>query len=231
MKMFNMADVIGILFILIITFIGYKRGFVKTAFGMLSFIIAMALSVALYKNIAFQLAENTAMDEWIYHTIMGQEEENSEVEAEEVEEEIQEEETQKGNALQNMLANLPENIKEKFGLEELQEQTKEVIAEKVTEVSLYLISFIAIYALARIVLSILCFVLDKIMKIPLLKQLNEILGLLLGMLQGLLEIYLVLAIITFFSSVFDMEAFVAYIKASAIIGTLYENNFIISLLF
>ncbi len=231
--MFNFADFIGIILILITTFVGYKRGFVKTAFGMLSFIIAIILSVTLYKSVAMKLAENTGMDEWIYQAIVGQhDDENEEINKEEIyidNEEAEEDKSQ--NALQNALANLPDNIKEKFGLEEMQEEAKEVIAEKVTEIALYLVSFILIYVLTRITLAILCFVLDKIMKIPVLKQLNEVLGLLLGILQGLFEIYFVLAIITFLASVFDMEAFIAYIKASAIIGTLYENNFIISLLF
>ena len=223
--MFNIADLIVVLIVLITAFIGYKRGFVKTAFGMVSFLVAIILSFSLYKPVANILSEKTGMDEWIHEVIEGKVENNNEDESDG--KTIKEEE----RSIEEAIVNLPENIKEQFGLEEIKEQTKATIAEKVTLISLNLISFIGIYVISRIVLIVVCFILDKLMLIPVLKQINEIAGLVLGVLQGLVRTYLVLAVITFLTSIFSMDMIVAFINNSLITKILYENNFIIYLLF
>ena len=223
--MFNIADLIVVLIVLITAFIGYKRGFVKTAFGMVSFLVAIILSFSLYKPVANILSEKTGMDEWIHEVIEGKVENNNEDESDG--KTIKEEE----RSIEEAIVNLPENIKEQFGLEEIKEQTKATIAEKVTLISLNLISFIGIYVISRIVLIVVCFILDKLMLIPVLKQINEIAGLILGVLQGLVRTYLVLAVITFLTSIFSMDMIVAFINNSLITKILYENNFIIYLLF
>ena len=57
--MFNIADLIVIIIVGLTTFIGYKKGFVKTAFGMASFIVALFLAVTFYKPMANVLSEKT----------------------------------------------------------------------------------------------------------------------------------------------------------------------------
>lgn len=222
--MYYIADVIVLLIILIFGFVGYKRGFVKTAFGMASFFVAIILAFCLYKVAAYTLAERTEIDEWIYNTIAGK---------------VTQEETQTSNDLENKkesqsleeaVKNLPENMKEQLGLDEVKDQTKAIVAERVTEIALNIISFVGIYVVARIALAIVCFVLDKLMLLPVLKQVNEIMGLIIGIVQGLLGICMVLAIITFLTSICGMDAIIAYINNSVIAKFLYENNFIIYLL-
>ena len=222
--MYYIADVIVLLIILIFGFVGYKRGFVKTAFGMASFFVAIILAFCLYKVAAYTLAERTEIDEWIYNTIAGK---------------VTQEETQTSNDLENKkesqsleeaVKNLPENMKEQLGLDEVKDQTKAIVAERVTEIALNIISFVGIYVVARIALAIVCFVLDKLMLLPVLKQVNEIMGLIIGIVQGLLGICMVLAIITFLTSICGMDTIIAYINNSVIAKFLYENNFIIYLL-
>ncbi|MBR1373708.1 CvpA family protein [bacterium] len=223
--MFNIADLIVVLIVAAMAFLGYKRGFVKTAFGMLSFIAALVLAVCFYKVVAAKLTENTGIDEWIYQTISGETREGETESTEPVSEE------NANTSWRETFANLPDKIKEELGVEEAKTQARSAVAEKAVGIGMNLISFVGIYVVARIVLIIVCFVLDSVMKIPGLKQMNEILGLAIGVLQGVASVFIVLAIIMSLSSFFNMEWLLAYIKGSLITDLLYENNFVISFLF
>ncbi len=223
--MFNIVDLIVLIIIGVTTFIGYKRGFVKTAFGMLSFIVALALATSLYKPIASMLAERTGIDEWIFTTISGKVDEMENKSEETTEEEVKE------DSIQATFENLPEKIKEELGMEDLKNKAKASIAEKATEIAMNLISFVGIYVFARVLLAVACFALDLVMKIPVLKQANEILGLILGVLQGLFSVFVILAIIMALTSFLNLDWLLAYIKGSLITQVLYENNFVMWLLF
>lgn len=219
--MFNVADVIVILIVLIFGLLGYKKGFIKTAFGMASFFVAIVLAFSLYKPVVYTITMNTEIDEWIYNTIAGKVEEKDSVNVENKSD---------NTSISEAIKNLPENMKEQLGLDEIKNQAKVAIAERVTEIALNIIAFISVYIIARVLLAILCFVLDKLMLLPVLKQLNEILGLIIGLLRGVFGIFIVFSVITFLSSVFDMEVLNLYISNSLIAKFLYENNFIIYLL-
>ena len=67
--MFNLIDVIVILVVAISTFVGYKRGLVKTVVSLFSFAIAMAVALALYKPVAIILTEKTSIDDWVIERI------------------------------------------------------------------------------------------------------------------------------------------------------------------
>lgn len=223
--MYYIADIIVLLIILIFGFVGYKRGFVKTAFGMASFFVAIILAFCLYKAVAYTLAERTGIDEWIYNAIAGKASQEDNIETND-----EPESNNDNQSIEEAIKNLPENMKEQLGLDEMKDQTKAIVAEKVTEVALNIISFVGIYVVVRITLAIVCFVLDKLMLLPVLKQVNEIMGLIIGVVQGLLGTCVVLAIITFLTSVCSMDVIIACINNSVIARFLYENNFIIYLL-
>lgn len=232
--MFNLVDLITLLIIGIATFLGYKRGFVKTSFRMLSFIIAIILSLLLYKPVASYIREKTNLSEWIIQTITKNE--NAEQDEKEIINiEINEEEKKNGNnstvEIEETLINLPQNIKEYIGVDETINQAKEQIAQKIADTIINVMSLICVYLIIKLLLMIVCFVLDGIMQIPILKQINEVLGLILGVILGIIQVYTVLAVITFLSSFIQMPGLVAYIKSSLITSVLFEYNLIIALIF
>lgn len=218
--MFNIADLIVLLLVGVTTFIGYKRGFVKTAFGMLSFLIAVIIATTFYKLLATQLINNTKIDDWIYDTISQKIEDNT----------VDSNDRQLDDSI-FILENLPEKIKDELDIEGTKTRAKSFIAEKAVNIGMNLISFVIIYVVSRIGLIIACFALDLVAKLPVLKQANEILGLIFGAFQGLFSVFTALAIIMLLTSVLNMEWLLGYIKGSLIASILYENNFIIWLLF
>lgn len=235
--MFNVIDLIVLLIIAIAALLGYKRGFVKTSFRMLSFIIAIVISMLLYKPVASYIKESTNVSEWLVQTILGKDNkeelesvpENDDLTlAEDTSDVTKKEES---TNIENALESLPQNIKEYIGVNETINQAKEQVAEKIVDAIINVMSLVLIYVIVKLALSIVCFILDKIMQIPLLKQINEAFGLMLGLLLGIIQVYTVLAVITFLSSFIQMPELIAYTKASLITSVLFEYNLLIALIF
>lgn len=235
--MFNVIDLIVLLIIAIAALLGYKRGFVKTSFRMLSFIIAIVISMLLYKPVASYIKESTNVSEWLVQTILGKDnkEELESVPENDnltlVEDTSDVTKKEESTNIENALESLPQNIKEYIGVNETINQAKEQVAEKIVDAIINVMSLVLIYVIVKLALSIVCFILDKIMQIPLLKQINEAFGLMLGLLLGIIQVYTVLAVITFLSSFIQMPELIAYIKASLITSVLFEYNLLIALIF
>lgn len=243
--MFNVIDIIVILIILISVFLGYKKGFVRTAVSLLSFFVAIGLALLFYKPLAIILTENTTIDDWIIMNITSNHDDNENLtESRETDESgdvpmfieeasnlTEEKETNNLGLVISMLENLPATITDKLSLEEIKSDTKQEIAYKVSELIMNLLSLIIIYIVVKVTLIIAAFILDGIMKFPILKQLNEILGMGIGAVIGFIQIYVAFAVITFISSICDISVVIETIKLSAFAKILFENNVIISLLF
>lgn len=279
--MFNVIDIIVVVIILISAFLGYKKGFVKSAINLVSFFVAIGLALMFYKPLAVILTENTQIDDWVVEKIISSQDEENIQELEnggtignQQLENGNSESTTNTNAESNVdnanspnagnntnsengsnnenggndnnlntetaleennimtaIGNLPATLLESFNFEEIKENAKEEIAYKISELIMNLLSLIIIYIVVKITLAIAAFVLNGIMKFPVLKQLNEVLGLTFGGIMGVLQIYVVFAIITFISSICDISVAINMIKASAFASALFENNLIIHLLF
>ena len=104
-------------------------------------------------------------------------------------------------------------------------------ALKVSELSMNILSLIAIFVIVKVTLFVVSILLGGIMKLPVLKQMNEVLGLAFGAFMGFFEMYIAFAGITFISSVADISFVVDAIKASLIGASMFEHNLIINFLF
>lgn len=259
--MLNIIDIVVLLIILISVYSGYKKGFIKTVVSLLSFFIAIGLALMFYKPLAIILTENTTIDNWIVENITSAEFENTDFSdknnlssennfsgvnnfsgendfsnennyfAENNLSEEQQNDTYDLESILEMIGNLPTTVTENFELEELKENTKLEISYKISELIMNLLSLIIIYVIVKITLYIATFILDGIMRFPVLKQLNEVLGMVTGAVIGFIQIYVVFAVITFMSSICDISVVISAIKLSAFARVLFENNLIINLLF
>ena len=107
--MFNISDLIAIALVALAMFLGYKRGFVKTSFRVLSFILALILSLVLYKPVGNLIKKHTGVETWIVSVVTGTNKEKSKEEIEEVE--LEENKTEE-NEIEEGVKNLPQNIKD-----------------------------------------------------------------------------------------------------------------------
>ncbi|MBR6253757.1 MAG: CvpA family protein [Clostridia bacterium] len=227
--MFNLIDVILVGVVLIAGFIGYKVGFVKTVISFLSLFIALGLALLFYQPLSVILIENTEIDNWIEEKIMNYDTSGDTVVNEETT--IETTEKEEDNSITAILSNLPEMISENLNIESAKNSIKHEIAVKTSEMIMKLLSIIIIYVVVKVTLLIASIVLGGMMKLPVLKQLNEILGMSLGAVIGFLNMYLAFAIITFISSITDISVVIDAIKSSMIANAMFENNLIIRFLF
>ena len=142
-------DIFIILFILLCTFLGYKKGLVKTAIGILSFFIAIIVSVLLYKTVGNLIINNTEFDENLESII------SSKITIESFNE--------KYDLLPNNLIEEGEN-----NIHELSKSLSHKI--------IYIASFIILFIALKIGLIFAKFLSDIITKIPIIKQFDKIRG-------------------------------------------------------
>lgn len=230
--MLNIIDIVGIIIVLISAIIALKKGFVKTFFDFTASFVALILAFALCNVGVVIIKDNTTIDEWLTNTITEslKTPDTNNVGVAHQGDPQKNEINQNNNPITETLENLPQNIKDIVGMEDQKEAAKEVIIENSVEIIIKILSWVLIYVLVRLILMVLCFVFNGIMSLPFLKQINNLTGLLLGTILGLFRIYVVLAFISFLTSVVTMDAFIALIKNSLIISIMYENNILLGLI-
>ena len=208
-------DVIIVALIVINIYSCYKKGLVNLAVGLIAVVATIVLSVIFYKPVSNLIMDKTEFDESIENVII----ENFSVDAPEGAEVrytgiLSYLETEMGNAI-----NQTQN--------EVVYQSARVMAEKVIN----LIVFIVIFISVRVILFALTFVADAITSLPILKQLDDVGGILYGLIKSLLIIYAILAvvnlIVTFTASTVISEA----ISSSYVTRFFYDNNLLLNIFF
>lgn len=140
-------DLIIILVILLFTFLGYRKGLVKTAISILSFLIALVISIMLYKTVGNIIINNTNIDENIEKAI------SSKIAIEDLEEKYE---------------MLPDSLI-KTG-----ETTINDLAKTLSEKIIYILSFIVLFIALKIALIFVKFLAGIITKIPVIKQFDKL---------------------------------------------------------
>lgn len=123
---------------------------------------------------------------------------------------------------------------EKSFEQKIQEGAIIPLLDKATEsasiIIINIISFIVIIIATRLILSILSRVLDIASKLPLIKQLNSILGMIAGSVSGFLLCYIIIGIIGALNGEGNISIMQKSIENSYIAIKMYENNFVSNML-
>ena len=204
--MFIVVDLIIVAIIALFTFLGYKRGLVKLAFHLCTFLIAIILAFVLYKPVANLVIEKTGLDESIETSIVNRF----------VSQGLSEDSPA-------TLTSVIPSIFLKSG-----EGTVKTVAVAISHASIEIVCFLGIYFIVRIILRFITALADLIAKIPLLKQFNEVGGIIYGVLEGLLIVFVILAIISLIAPLLD-SSILSYINDSIIGSFLYNNNILLKL--
>lgn len=106
----------------------------------------------------------------------------------------------------------------------------EIVAKPISEKIVGIAVIILLYLIARIIFTIIKTFTNIIAKIPIIKQCNEIAGLIYGLLIGLLIIYGILAITFFIISMSGNTSIKTIIENTFITKLFYDNNMILNLL-
>lgn len=149
--MWIIFDLLVIGIIGLYTFIGYKQGLVKALIKIFSFVIAIAISLIIYKPVSNIIIKNTAIDENIKNAII--------------------EKILPEGADKNQEVIIEENIVNKIKGEA--SNTVEGIAETFSTKLIETIVLLLLFIILKIILRIICAITDLITKLPGLKQLNK----------------------------------------------------------
>lgn len=208
-------DIIVVAIIALNIFIGYKKGLVKLAVGLIAVLASLILAALLYKPVSNVIIQNTEIDDNIKNSI---------IENFSAEESRTEEETDDGfiKYIEQYVDDAVNKTRNEIVVE-----ASGVVAEKVINICVAL----GIFIIARLVLILLVFVADAIMSLPILKQFNEVGGIAYGAIKALLIVYVLLAIVFFIIYTTGNATLSDAIASSFVTKFLYNNNILLKIIF
>ncbi len=107
----------------------------------------------------------------------------------------------------------------------------ERVSNELTKMIIGVISLVVLYLLIRIGLIFARSIIKGLAKLPVIKQVDKTGGFILGAVEGFLSVYIILAVLTIFSTSPSFKGLFSAIDGSLITSYMYNHNFIINWLF
>lgn len=208
-------DIIVVAIIALNIFVCYKKGLVKLAVGLIAVLAAIVLSIVLYKPISNAIIKNTDIDEKIENVII----ENFSAET-------------NGNEEVRYVGII--DYLEKYVDDAVNKTQNEIVYETAGTMAVRFINIaviLIIFLIIRVALIALTFISDVITSLPILKQFNEVGGIIYGIVKALLIVYVILAIVFFVVYITGNTAVSEAISGSYITKFFYEHNLILNIVF
>lgn len=193
------VDLIIIAIIALSTFLAYRKGLIKLAIGLCSFIIAIAVTFILYQPITNLVINTTKIDETIENSIY-----------EKANEVMQENRTE--NELTNQVIETTKN--------QMLPETARSLSVNIVTGGVLIVLFLAV----KIGLMFVSILSDAVSKLPIIHQLNKTGGIIYGILRGFLLIYVTLFILTISGQIAPNNTINQSIEESFLGKAMYENN-------
>lgn len=209
-------DIILIAIIALSTFLAYKKGLVKVAVKLCAFLIAVIITLLLYKPVSNIIIDNTQLDEKIENLII----ENGT-------KEIKENDENSNN--KNFISYMQKYIDDT--VTNTQNDVIENIAEIVSIKVINILVIIGLFLVTRIALILLTLISDIITNLPIIKQFNKLGGIIYGLIRGLILVYVILAIVFFIVSMTANNSVVELINSSILTRFMYANNILLNIIF
>ena len=188
-------------------FIGYKQGLIKLALKILTFLIAIIISMFLYKPIANFIINNTNIDENI-QTAM-------------IEKILPEGQNEKYIISEELSMTIP--------IIDTADKTITQIIDSLADKMIEVGTFFVLFILSKIILMFVTILSTLITKLPIIKQLDKTGGVIYGLVKAVFIIYFIFAIISLISPFLPIS-YINVIESTFIGNLFYEYNFLLILL-
>lgn len=213
-------------FMALCIFNGYRKGFLKIALSMAALVGTIIIVSILNPYVSKFLMDNTGLYEVLHES-------TSEFVTEIFESQIDKEintRTDEVFAIDHLT--LPKAIREKLiednnsviydalGVSEFEEYISRYLACMI----LNAISFIGTLVIAGFVVKVIFVMADIIEKVPGIKGMNKLAGMLLGFLQGIIIIWIACLVVTAFGATKTGQEILSMIQDSVILSFIYNNN-------
>ena len=196
------VDIIIVAIIALSTFLAYRKGLITLAIQLVAVIIAVVLTLVLYKPVSNLIINVTGIDEMIQDAILE--------EANDIMTNGEENANQVVETIQNNV--LPE--------------TARTISINIIQGAVILI----LYVVIRLILRFVTALANLVAKLPILHQFNKLGGIIYGILRGLLIVYILLLLVNV-SGEIDPKNNVYTTVEESYIGKIMNENNVLSILF
>lgn len=188
-------DIILVAILLLSAFLGYKKGLVKLGTRLFAGIIAIIVTIVIYKPVSNIIINNTQIDEKIENVIL----ENTS--------NIIEENSQINNSITNQIENqiIPEQ------------------AKNISKNIVYAVTAIVLFIFVKIALNIVISLMDFVANLPILKQFNEVGGIIYGLVRGILIVGICVLLMGVFTKINPENTLNNHIQNSYITKIIYKN--------
>ena len=207
-----LMDLIIIAILVLSIILGYKKGLINVVFNIFAFFIALIATIILYRPVANIIINNTEIDDKIKSAIINN-----------TTEEKQSEESSSNTGMQKYIEDAIKNT-----ADEAKSQVIETVANTVSIRVVEILTSIILFIVIRAVLIVLKVFTQAIANLPLIKQFNELGGVVYGIAKGLIIVYIILTIMYFVVSINGKGNIAEAINNSYITKILYNNNIIVN---
>ena len=211
----NIADAILLLIVVLSVVLGYRQGFFKTLTGFLSVLLSLVISISIYPHV-FGYLKDTPIYETVFSSV-----ESVVRPAEDNTDDLNEYGVFQLNLPNELIAALNESIDTKT------ENITVAIVQNITDSAINILSILLSFLAVRLVLFLMTLIGGFIRKMPIIGFGDGLLGALFGFLRGLAILYILLLIVTFFSSLSPENSISKVVKNSEVARVLYHNNIVL----
>lgn len=220
-----LLDLALIAIVVISVMIAKKRGFIKSSDTIISLIISALLIVTLLEPFTSFLVKSP-LGKTISDKISFRIEQKADDEFV-----IEDEQSAKDFGIDlglpvfmtNMVGDKIEDI------DNMKDDIITAMSEAVTEAVLKVVAIIVLFILVKIGVFFLIKLLDVAFKLPLLNDINKILGIVVGAINGVLAVYMLCAALALFAPSESMDTLKVAIDNSILVKYFYNNNLLIDL--
>ena len=204
--------------------IGYCRGIIQTVFSLVSIILSLVLTAFISPIIADTVSSNEKVNNFLYTTLKENlnisenisKTEDYEPNVEEIVETLKIPEQLK----EDVVEYVQKNVEGKLTVPVIEEKIYSYLMEVIINMMVYILTFIAVSAVLVFVVKVL----NIVGKLPVIKELNKILGLGGGIVIGICLVYVLFIVIMAFANTPLGEDAIRCINENEILLWIHENN-------
>ncbi len=209
------ADVVFLLICILGVISAAKKGLVKSVYRLAAVIITIILISVLITPVTSML-EESQVGAVVYKSIYQQlEHQNTPTDN-----------SSAGISVESVW-DMPEFVKNSTDILDIGNDTISIVTHTITDVILKLIAVIGLFIIIRLLLSLMFLLVEGVFKLPGLRLLNVLCGILAGVVTVLAISYVTLGVVSLDLPVFAPVKDV--ITETTVIRTLYDNNFLMSM--
>ncbi len=204
MKFNIIIDIIIVSVIWITATLGYKKGLIKTLYGLAAFICAAIITALFYENVSDYLMSLSFVNELV--SKMNQ------------------------SITKTIMSTTDMSLIMPAWMSDIIVNAGNSVSDKIIEIIIMIVTVIITFLISKLVLGLMVGILDRIMKLPLLDTINKTGGMLAGIIRGVLIVLICFAIVSMFVATDKYQNIHNEINNTYIAKYFYNNNILMRII-